>query len=100
MFEPGVEKSRHFQWLFLPGLVGLALFTMVAPGFPWWSGLAIYPVLVLACLHLYSLCFPPAAKKNDLRGLVLATLLVLFQIAFWVVIFAIARYQYLKSLGQ
>jgi hypothetical protein len=100
MLEPGVEKSLHFQCLLVPGVVGLLLFVTSAPVFPWWVGVAIYPFLFMAYAHLYSLCFPPRFEKNDIRGWLLSIGLALFQVVFWVILFAIARHEYVESLAQ
>ena len=100
MLEAGIEKSPHFQWLLVPGVVGLLVFATSAPGFPWWVGIAIYPFLFLAYAHLYSLCFPPGSKKNNIRGWLLSVAIALFQVIFWSIVFAIARHRYLESLVQ
>ncbi len=100
MFYPDIEKSQHFQWLLVPGIVGLLLFTTSAPGFPWWVGVGLYPVVALAYLHLYSICFPPEFSKNTFRGWVLSVALVLFQIGYWAAIFLIAQHIYRNSLAQ
>jgi hypothetical protein len=101
MFLDDIDpKSPHFSGLAAPGILGLALFTMTAPGFPWWFGLALYPVVLLTYGHLHNLAFPPGKSKKGAKAVLLASALVLFQIAFWFAVFAYAQDRYLRGLNN
>ena len=88
------EEAAHFEWLSAPSLFGLWLFVDSAPGFPWWVGVLLYPFVLLAYGGLYLIFFPTKQGKNTIRGWAIAAGLVVFQLAYWAVMFLMANHLY------
>ena len=100
MFEPGVERSRHFSVALAARLRWARTLHNRCAGIPLVgrrSCLSCSRARMLAALHAL---FSTGGEEEQSSGWFLATALISFQILFWVAIFAIARYQYLKALAQ